>query len=95
MWWLLAFSTFLYRIAETFEGENFHKFCSFVAIRESFLCKIWGCGTFGAEKASNSQKFSPRKSYILPIRERFLPQKFPAIRYFPHTIKLVFQDKLL
>ena len=24
---------------ETFEGENFHKFCGFVAIHESFLCE--------------------------------------------------------
>ena len=29
---------------ETFEGENFHKFRDFVAIRESFLCEIWKLG---------------------------------------------------
>ena len=29
---------------ETFEGENFGKFCSYVAIYISFLCKIWGDG---------------------------------------------------
>ena len=50
----------VYRIAENFRGKNFCKFCGFVAICESFLCKIWGCGTLGAAKASNPQKFSPR-----------------------------------
>ena len=65
---------------ETFESENFRKFRGFVAIRKGFLHKIWGCGTFGAAKASNLRKFSPRKSYFSPIRESFLPRKFPAIR---------------
>jgi len=45
-----------------------------VAIRKSFLCEIWGRGTFGAAKASNLQK-----SYFSPIPESFLPQKVPAI----------------
>ena len=49
--------TIYYR--ETFEGENFHQFRDFVAIRTSFLCKIWGRGTFGAAKASKLRKFSP------------------------------------
>ena len=31
-------------IWKTFEGENLREFRGFVAIRESFLCKIWGRG---------------------------------------------------
>ena len=68
---------------ETFEGENFCKFCSFVAIHKSFLHEIWIMASFGAAKVSNPQKLSPRKSYFSPICESFLPRKFPAIRYLP------------
>ena len=49
-----------YRIA-----ENFREFRVFVAIRESFLRKIWGVASFGAAKASNPQKFSPSKVFSL------------------------------
>jgi len=49
----------VYRIVRNFQGKNFCKFRVFVAICESFLRKIWGCGTLGAVKASNPQKFSP------------------------------------
>jgi len=66
---------------ETFEGEKFRKFCGFVAIRKSFLCKIWGVASFGIAKASNLRKFSPRKSYFSTIHESFLPRKFPAIQH--------------
>ena len=40
-----------------------------------------GVAFFGVAKASNPQKFSLRKLDFLPIRESFLPRKFPAIRY--------------
>ena len=43
---------------ESFEGENFRKFRGVVAIRESFLCEIWGEASFGTAKPSNWQKFS-------------------------------------
>ena len=66
---------------ETFKGENFHEFRGFVAIFESFLCKIWECDLIDAAQASNLWKFSPRKSYFSPIRTSFLPRKFPAIWY--------------
>ena len=46
-----------YRIA----GHSREKFRGFVAIREGFLCEIWGRGIFGVAKASNLRKFSPRK----------------------------------
>ena len=41
-----------------------------------FSTKLGGVVSFGIAKASN-----PRKSYFSPIRESFLPRKFPAIRY--------------
>ena len=65
---------------ETFEGENFRKFCGFVAQCKSFLRKIWGVASFGTKKVSSPQKFSPQKLYFSQIRESFLPRKFPAIQ---------------
>ena len=61
-------------VNHTFEGENFRRFSGFVAIRESFLHrKFRDVVSFGAAKASNLRKFSPRKSYFSPIHKRFLP----------------------
>ena len=39
-----------------FEGENFHEFCSFVAIHESFLCKILGHGVLWRSTSEQSTK---------------------------------------
>ena len=76
-----AIASKLYRIAGNFRGRKLsRKFRGFVAMHESFLRKIWGVAFFGAEQASNPQKFSLWKSYFSPIRESFLPQKFPTIR---------------
>ena len=44
-----------------------------------FSAKFGGMVSFGAAKVSNLQKFFLRKSYFSPIRESFLPPKFPAI----------------
>ena len=35
--------------------------------------KFGGVASFGSAKVSNQQKFSPQKSYFLPIHESFLP----------------------
>ena len=78
---LLALSQVTYRIAKNFRGRKLLQILQFWAIRKSFLCKIWGVASFGTAKASNPRKFSPRKAYFSPIRESFLPRKFPAIRY--------------
>ena len=77
----LCTCTFNYRIVENFRARNSHKFRSFMAILESFLCEIWGVVSFGMAKTSNSWKFSPQKLYFSPIRESFLREKFPAIQY--------------
>ena len=51
---LISYQTFPITIQrETFEGENFRKFCGFVAIRKSLLCEIWGCGILWHDKVSN------------------------------------------
>ena len=54
---------YLGRLLETFEGKNFHKFCSFLDVCKSFLRKIWGHNTFDAVKVT----------YFSPTRESFLP----------------------
>ena len=46
---------------ENFKEETFCEFHGFVAICKSFLHEIWGVASFGAAKASNLRKFSPRK----------------------------------
>ena len=77
----LCTCTFKYHIVGNFWGRNSHKFRSFMAILESFLCEIWGVVSFGMAKTSNSWKFSPQKLYFSPICESFLREKFPAIQY--------------
>ena len=64
------------------EGENFREFCGFVPIRESFLCKIWGCGILWHGMSEQSAKVFSAKSVFSPICKSFLPRKFPTIRYF-------------
>ena len=51
-------------------------------IRESFLCKIWGRGILWHGMSEQSMKVFSAKSVFSPICKSFLPQKFPAIRYF-------------
>ena len=43
--------------------------------------KFGGVASVRTAKASNPRKFFSAKSYFSPIRESFLPRKFPAIRY--------------
>ena len=61
---------------ETFEGENFCEFRSFVTIRESLLHEIWGRGILWcAARVSNPRKFSPQKSYFFTNLRKFSPLK--------------------
>ena len=60
---------------ETFEGENFHKFCSFVAICKSFLHKIWGLGVFWSGKSEQSAFL--QKSYFHQFAKVFSLESFP------------------
>ena len=56
--------------------ETLLEFCSLRATRISL--KFWVCHT---HLYYHSTKFSVRNSHFLLICERFVPQKFPAIRY--------------
>ena len=58
---------------ETFEGENFHEFRSFVAIRKSFLHKIRGMASLAVTPVSNQQVFSAR--ILFPPNCEFSPSK--------------------
>ena len=68
--WLLPYSGKLSR------KKTFANFASYLQ-----KLKFGGMAFFGTAKVSNHRKFSPRKSYFLPIRESFLPWKVPAIQY--------------
>ena len=66
---------------ETFKGENFCKFF-FFSYSQNFSTQNWATWCLlVATLASNPRKFSLRKSYFPPIRERLFPQKFPVIWY--------------
>ena len=71
-----------YCIAGNFRGRKLLQISHFVAICVSFLCEIWRCGVLWYGKNEQSAKVLPRKLYFSPIRESFLPRKFPAIRYY-------------
>ena len=49
----------------------------FVAIRESFLCKIGGMVSFGTAKASNLRKFSQRNHIFHQFAKVFSLESFP------------------
>ena len=66
-----------YRIAGNFWGRKLCEFRSFVAIRESFLCEIWGMAFFGAAKASNSQKFIHENCIFHQFAKIFSLESFP------------------
>ena len=80
-----------------FEGENFFKFQGFVAVYESFLCKILGLGVFWVHqwekffyvKITNSRKFSPVKVSCYVICSVNCPNIYMDIsyvhNYFSHT----------
>ena len=48
--------------AGNFRGrKKFHEFCSFVAVREGFLRKIWGCGVLWHGMSEQSTKIFSTK----------------------------------
>ena len=62
-------------------AENFCKFRCFVAIHESFLCKIWGRGVLWCGKSEQPVKFFSSKIVFFTNLRIFFPQMFPAIQY--------------
>ena len=79
--WQSRVETKNYRIAGNFRGRKLRGFCGFVAIRESFLREIWGCGILWHGKSEQSAKVFSAKIVFSPIHESFLPRKFSVIRY--------------
>ena len=69
-------------IAENFRGRKLSQISQFVAIRESFLRKIWSVVSFGTAKVSNPRKFSPRK---FPTNSR----KFSHLKVSRYTVHLL------
>ena len=78
----IRFQQECYHIAENRKLSQILRFCGYT---QKFLREIWGVALFGTAKATNPRKFSPRKTYFSPIRESFLPQKFPTIQKFGIT----------
>ena len=60
---------------ETFEGENFCEFRSFVAIRESFLCEIWERGVLWHGTSEQSAKVFSVKIIFFTNSRNFSPSK--------------------
>ena len=61
--------------------KTFANFAFLWLFAKVFPVKFGVAASFSAAQASNSRKFFLRKSYFSPIRESFLPWKFPAIWY--------------
>ena len=57
----LYYTSSLLPLRATFEGEDFHKFRGFVAIRESFLHEIGGCGVLWHDKSEQFTKIFSAK----------------------------------
>ena len=75
----LMYLMFQYRSGKL-SREKTCEFRGFVAICKSFLCKIWGHGILWRGTSKQLVKVFSVKSYFSPIRESFLPQKFPTIQ---------------
>ena len=73
----------VYHTVGTFEGENFYEFRSFVAIRKSFLHKIWERGVLWHSKSEQSVKVFSAKIVLITS---FLSRKFPAIHNMSYVV---------
>ena len=71
---------------EKLSGEKTRELRGFVAIREIFLCEIWGCDILWHGKSKQSEKVFSTKIVFFTNLQKFLPRKFPAIRY---TVKFL------
>ena len=60
---------------KTFEGENSCEFCSFMAIYESFLHKVWGHGILWNGKSKQSAKVFSVKIVLFTNSQKFSPLK--------------------
>ena len=76
----MATVTTVYSVAGNLRERKLANFVILWLFAKAFSAKFGSVAYFGGAKASNPRKFSLRKSYFSPIRESFLPRKFPAIR---------------
>ena len=66
---------------------------NFVAIRESFLCKIWGHGTLWHSKSEQSTKIFSAKIVLFTNLRKFSPSK--VSRYTVYLVQGEVQIKVL
>ena len=64
-------------------GENFREFRSFVAIHESFLCKIWGCGVLWCGTSEQSVKVFSMKIIFFTNLRKFSPLRVSRYMVIP------------
>ena len=72
---LFGFSHYL--MAGNFRRRKLSQNSQFCGYLESFLHEIWG-RSFGSTSEQSVNVFSAKKNFS-PVRESFLPRKFPAI----------------
>ncbi len=70
-----------YRIAGNFRGRKLSRILRFYSHPRKFSPRNFRHATPIMRSVYIPRKFSPQNAPFLPIRESFLPQKFPAIRY--------------
>ena len=70
---------------KNFEGENFHEFQGFGSIRKSFLHKNRRPHTLIIGGAKQSTKVFSTNFLLSPIRQSFLPRKFPRYTVCTHN----------
>ena len=71
-----------YRIAENFQGRKLLRISRFCCYTRKFSPWNLGRGVLWRCKSEQSVKVFFAKIVFSPIRESFLPWKFPAIRYY-------------
>ena len=76
--WSIALCTTMYRIAENFQRRKLSRISWFCGYMQKFSPQNLERGIYWHGKSKQSVK---AKIVFSPIREIFLPQKFPTIRY--------------
>ena len=70
----------VYRIVENFRGRKLSRISVLCLFMEIF-CETWRWGVLWCGTSEQSANVFSTKLYFSPLRENFLPQKFPAIWY--------------
>ena len=70
----------LYRIAENFQGRKLSRILWFCGCMRTFSPRNLGRGFLWRGRSEQCAKVLSAKIVFSPIRESFLPRKFPTIR---------------